>query len=488
MLAVQKFQSNQSRKIAAFLFARNFVGPQAANGFGNRGPQSGAPSRLVKGSKFPTHTETLDFAAFEWTTGEVFNESGIIPTISEAITEPEKFATRDSNAYSVLSYQAWSDTYKLRPVIEAKKRMKPTPQSGARCTLTLTPRGRLAIDQSARYLATRPGEGYTTMITLTLTPEARERTAYTITDDGEIIRPAHSLQQEASRFFDAAKMLYKRGFRYGLFGKEEGRTDKLRYLWVAENPKNDQGEDNPHIHVLLSWEVPREAFQEWTRRLEKIWGQGFAHIERLRQPEAAGAYVLKAAKYVGGKEKGEQGAIFGNRYFISADARAPGFDCVSIMECGQLPLLIAGAREHQDDTLKNVRRVRKAARQQDAKKWVPHARKKGIKTVLKKCAALLEGRAIIPGKWQILFKGMSALTRFIGWAAQRGEAPGCNLLPEKPNGIVWVADERTDKTIDVKVMWNLIHEWKRAMKMPRFDEADLWHQREHYEQWEPVWA
>lgn len=85
------------------------------------------------------------------------------------------------------------------------------------------------------------------------------------------------------------------------------------YIWVAENP----GEENPHVHLLTNLRVPRREFAEHAAWIESLWGHGWVKIERIRKPERAGRYILKAVGYTIKGEEGSQGTVQGNRYGIS---------------------------------------------------------------------------------------------------------------------------------------------------------------------------
>lgn len=218
------------------------------------------------------------------------------------------------------------------------------------------------------------------------------------------------------------------------------QLEPLRYCWAAENPKNDKGQDNPHIHVNIDWDVPLGAFRDWAARLESIWGQGFANLQRLRDPAAAGAYLLKAAKYLSkGAEEG-QGWIIGNRYFVSSTARAPKFQSVAVLPYGQLPLLMEHAADHQRETLAPLRRARDAAREA-IKQATEQKNKKGraiLTGKLKELARKIDGRQIVAGKWQMLMRGTAALWRFFAWAGEQADTRGEGReLPSKPAGFGW---------------------------------------------------
>jgi hypothetical protein len=114
-------------------------------------------------------------------------------------------------------------------------------------------------------------------------------------------------------------------------GHISGQIEKqapLDYMWVAEMPESENREKNPHVHVMMRWQVEQPVFRAWAERLESIWGHGFAKLERIKTPQAASNYLLKAVGYLAKGSSGEQGIIRGNRYGISASARAPKWECI----------------------------------------------------------------------------------------------------------------------------------------------------------------
>ena len=159
-------------------------------------------------------------------------------------------------------------------------------------------------------------------MTITFEQESRDKIAA-----GEI-----SIQKEASRLFDGLQKMAKRGWvavhRDTGESVKQDMIDSIKYCWVAENPKSKiDGSDNPHIHVLMDWAVPYQFFPSWAARIEGIWKHGYAKLEKMRDPEQAGAYMAKAAGYLSkGAGQSDQGEIHGNRYGISADARAPDWE------------------------------------------------------------------------------------------------------------------------------------------------------------------
>ncbi|NOH93060.1 hypothetical protein F0229_10890 [Vibrio sp. AIC-3] len=177
-----------------------------------------------------------------------------------------------------------------------------------------------------------------------------------------------TMGKEVSRILDAMKKMYQRGWvadhtlqidtdsgqKYcdlkaekvlPHIGKssEVGPTNKpldFHYIWVAECPANEDGEPNPHVHVLLKWNVKPRFFSAWAKRLEKIWGHGFAKLERIKKPKAAGSYIIKAVGYAAKGENAEQGLIRGNRYNISKCTRAPKWECLASFEADNMTAVI----------------------------------------------------------------------------------------------------------------------------------------------------
>lgn len=176
-----------------------------------------------------------------------------------------------------------------------------------------------------------------------------------------------TIGKEVSRFLDGAKKLYQRGWiadhtvkidpdsgqRYcdlkpekvakyvkpSEFGPTQERAD-FHYIWVAECPANEDGEPNPHVHVLLNWRVQPHLFSAWAKRLEKIWGHGFATLERIKKPQAAGSYIIKAVGYAAKGENADQGLIRGNRYSIAACSRAPAWETLASFDAGNMTAII----------------------------------------------------------------------------------------------------------------------------------------------------
>lgn len=281
-----------------------------------------------------------------------------------------------------------------------------------------------------------------------------------------------SIQREASRFFEAIGKMYQRGWQYtdddgkthrlkgskawycvegedidkrngAQFTRIKWRREPLDYLWVAENPDvidEETGEvmgENPHLHVLMRWRVPYKHFPAWSERIERLWGNGFAHLEKLKDPEKAGGYVAKAAGYMSkGQGKSDQGEIRGNRYGISTRARAPGWMECERHQVGLMGWLMAEAHEawNRKHGPKVQQREKLKAQLERAK--VPAQRQK-IGQLLEQVRREIEPLPRV-SKYAAIFKGDDQKERFFEWAKGRG------WTPERQTG-TWLHEWRREQ-------------------------------------------
>ncbi|NCO45523.1 MAG: hypothetical protein GW890_03470 [Vibrio sp.] len=156
---------------------------------------------------------------------------------------------------------------------------------------------------------------------------------------------------------DGAKKMYRRGFTAEIRGEKDnnlqrnitlcnevirvkGKDEDFHYIWVAECPANENGEPNPHVHVLLNWRVEKEIFHSWAGCLEKIWGNGFATLEKIKHAKAAGSYLIKAVGYAAKGDNATQGLIRGNRYNIARCSRAPNWDVLATFDVDNMASII----------------------------------------------------------------------------------------------------------------------------------------------------
>ncbi len=235
-----------------------------------------------------------------------------------------------SRAY--LMRREWSNQTKIQVVYHPTPSDAPTANAGERYTEKLSSSAVRKIFESGAYVAATQG-GFTTFLTLTFTPEKRN----------EIFLGNITLGSEVSRFIDGLKKMYKRGFRY-VTGSDEtttgqrnitlcseeievkGNDGDFHYIWVAECPMNEDGEPNPHVHMLLNWQVDNCHFKPWAARIESLWGHGIGHLERIKYGAAASGYLIKAVGYAAKGSNADQGLIKGNRYNIARCSRAPAWE------------------------------------------------------------------------------------------------------------------------------------------------------------------
>jgi len=305
-----------------------------------------AEHRLVKGSKSPTELDIPDnLDIYEPIEKKYSNETGEhnqdIDQVFYEWAEPGKFIQ--------VKHEEWSDTYTATAIIQQRKQDAPPVQCGDRWTEKLTKAAQRKIDKSARYLS-KSKRGYRAFITLTFNNEQRRLIelhdkpgAFDIGQQcGPVINKRTSISKEASRFLNALQQRRKEGMLIDVDGNKKmlrGTGKLFDYVWVIENPWHAtlactlEGAQyceidglhhrNPHIHLLTNWTVKRKHFKGWAARIEKLWGHGFAHIEKIKKPASAAAYMAKAAGYIGKGADGSQGPVRGNRYNISKGARAP---------------------------------------------------------------------------------------------------------------------------------------------------------------------
>ncbi|WP_425628529.1 rolling circle replication-associated protein [Vibrio neptunius] len=251
---------------------------------------------------------------------------------------------RKSRAY--LMKREWSNQIKMQMIYSPRPSDAPAANVGERYTEQLTSRAVRKIFESGAYVATCK-EGFSTFLTLTFSAEQRERIF-----SGDV-----TLGSEVSRFLDGAKKLYQRGFTAEVRANNDdnrqrnitlcnelrevkGRGDEFHYIWVAECPANEDGEPNPHVHILLNWQVEKEVFQSWAKRIEQIWGNGFANLERIKHSQGAAAYIIKAVGYAAKGGNAEQGLIRGNRYNIARCSRAPSWDVLASFDADNMASII----------------------------------------------------------------------------------------------------------------------------------------------------
>lgn len=360
-----------------------------------------------------------------------------------------------------ISHREWSDEYRIRVQADINPSDPPPQQAGERTTKDLSSRGARNILESGAFVSAVRG-GYTTFLTLTFDNDARSR----------IINGDTTIGSECSRFFDALNKMYQRGWStdnqvlssqhgFDCIGASEvipPSRDKLDYLWVAECPKNKKGELNPHCHVLLRWSVEPYLFHDWASRIEKLWGYGFAKLERIKHADAASGYLLKALGYLTKGEKTDQGEINGNRYNISKAARAPKWELIGSFHAQNMAAIIGEVHEkwlRQDAPIKGEicserqslnkavrdKAVLTAMKNHKAAKEVAK-RIKVIESRIKSGYEKLKARPARSADYQITFKGADALSKFINWSTGarlwEGVEVTSQYIPNRIPSNLWV--------------------------------------------------
>ncbi len=347
-----------------------------------------------------------------------------------------------SSAY--LMHQEWSGKYKVQVVYKPEPSDAPEANTGERYTEQLTSRAVRQIFESGAYVAALHG-GFTTFLTLTFTPEQRDAIF-----SGDI-----TLGNEVSRFLDAAKKVYQRGFQYSTGELEnakqtaidachdvinvDGHDDDFHYIWVAECPMNEDGEPNPHVHLLLNWQVEKQHFRAWAKRIESLWGHGLAHLERIKYGQAASGYLIKAVGYAAKGANADQGLIRGNRYNIARCSRAPAWDVLATFDVDNITGIIKECAYKLEQWRKPHARAiaRKSAKKQEMISAAAIAERQGDANRKRKCLALikrleqeiLETKAVLKSRgvfarsdsaFAICFEGENAeqsIDEFLQWAA-----------------------------------------------------------------------
>jgi hypothetical protein len=336
-------------------------------------------------------------------------------------------------------HRAWSGEYRVSVESFTRLQEPPPAQAGERSTAGLTERAASKIKDSGAFVAACKG-GFNTFGTLTMDEDTRRRVLVDVCHpvkrvgragyiDGVLVdgpaneiewKPETTIGKEVSRFMDNLQKKYSRGWTWRPSKKEllenpmlemmtakhrpvyvgvkhskygpKPVAKKINYIWVAENPPkivdkpflNKAGEngtckinDNPHVHFLMDWKVEKHEFKGWAEQLESAWGNGFNHLERVRSPQRATGYLLKALGYmtkgshVVDKETGEvlnsQGIIKGNRYGISKDARAPEWECISEYEAAHMGQVIREVGERIQIRSSEIKQSIKAGEKQQNK-------------------------------------------------------------------------------------------------------------------------
>lgn len=425
----QKPIAHRPAIVRAFL-GGSIIGDLVKVSEAQRAERRAAAHRLVEASKNPTRAEREFERAYQRQKFQFQQEklSHCRPTEkAPAEVDPRKQITPTGQAgcATVIQFRDWSDEWRIRTQVETANNMPPQ-LDGPRFSEMLSQRGAKKIAESCEYMSLKKG-GFRTFVTGTFNEETRARIANEET----------TIQREVSRCMDAMQKMFRRGWTMPSGEKVPGHPEGLPYCWVVEVPKNEQGEENPHVHMLLGWQVPYSQFQAWAERIERIWGNGYFHLEKIKDCTCAGAYMAKAAGYMTKGEDGNQGKVRGNRYGISDTARAPDWVTVGKAQLHAMGQIIADVYDHL--THKNgpdYQERKRLNRQLDETPKTAKVTRQKIGQRLQKVREKLNALPIRSNKYQIILKGEDAKRTFMSWAMGDSNRPP-EWLPELPKELAW---------------------------------------------------
>jgi len=467
-------------------------------------PASASELRLVEGSKSPTIEEIAEKQLksiknqqvgklqrlWHLEKREMIENGEIEEAVFDQVEAPEFkrecVGHGTPGTKTVFERKTWKgfDEFRIRTEVDARNKVNAV--EGKRKSTELTRAAANKIADSCAYVAMERG-GYSTFVTFTFSNEQREKLAA-----GEV-----TIQKEVSRALDSFKKVYERGMpREGV----KGRSDSFDYIWVVEIPKNKAGEDNPHVHLLMRWRVARSQFDAWAARLEKLWGHGTAHLEKIKDPVAAGAYMAKAAGYIT-KASGDdsQGLVIGNRYGISQCARAPGWEKFGEAQLHIMGQLLQDVYSHMSEQYGEVYAERKAlnTRREKLLEEQKTAKAKSDTAAFEKAKGKRNSLAVVltsvrdrikaiparSSRYQLVLSGADSFYRFIEWAKGKDKENGNERpewLPEIEGSVFykegWAPDNFNAK--DVSDFRKL--RFKRERKKNAFDNDQLsWFQQRY---------
>ncbi len=419
--------------------------------------------RLVKAPKSPTRENELETA---YKKHVFFHRSNVIkycePSIESAVIQEHEFKriktpVNATGCKTIVEFRQWQEAWRIRTQVDCISGTLPPVQSGHRESVILTERGATKIAEACEYMHLKKG-GFKTFVTGTFNQATRiklnqvtyENLGEKITPEGNAFtalkwKPATTIQKEVTRTMDALQKMYQRGWVKKDGSQVDGHSEGLPYLWVVEIPDNENGEPNPHIHLLLGWQVEYKDFPEWAERIENIWGNGYFHLEKIKDASCAGAYMAKAAGYLcKAQDKADQGKVLGNRYGISKTARAPAWVEVCHAQLQSMGQLIYDIYDHL--TVKYGEHYRERKRLNNSLLNI-NKKQKGLRKKvgerLYKVRQILNNIPIRCNKYQLIVKGTTNAYKLFEWLKE----PSSNItapewLPEKPEGWEWKSNPK----------------------------------------------
>jgi len=454
-----------------------------ANEIRDQGFREAKAHRLVKAPKCPTVENELETAfkkhKFNFHAEKLVHCAFPIPEEKER--EPVRMKTPHGTAgtMAIVEYREWAEEWRIRTQAECTSGQLPPSNEGERESINLSMRAAKKIAESCEYMYLQKG-GFKTFVTGTFSPEKREA----------IERGETTIQKEVSRTMEALQKMYQRGWKTKAGDRVQGHDEGLPYLWVVEVPKNENGEDNPHVHFLLGWRVEYAHFAEWAERIERLWGNGYFHLEKIKDSACAGAYMAKAAGYLT-KAAGmdNQGVVQGNRYGISESARAPDWVTLTKSQLHTMGQLIFDIYDHLSVKYGEKYRKRKALNK--ALSDTPKENKPARKRIGEKLAEVRSELKKIPlrcNRYQLIVRGSGNASFLFGWLQMPFDESKENWwpewLPEMVKGGEWKkGDEvtacdsqyfsRLREKYSIKRLWRRLNppDWVNEL----FDNLEFWH-------------
>ena len=483
----------QTEKFLQLPFMKNggfFSMQEKREALGVLSPQAGAHRaavhRLVEASKSPTHeNDALEKQISKAKFLKKLNAPELVPfnidfSTGEKIAinplqefEPQKTKTPHGQVgcATIVQFREWSDEWRIRTEAMGTVGSAPPSQEGERISELLSERGAKKIAESCEYMSLQKG-GFKTFVTGTFNEETRQKIKL-----GET-----TIQREVSRCMDALQKMYQRGWVTPEGESVAGHAQGLAYCWVVEIPINESGDENPHVHMLLGWSIPYRLFASWSARIERIWGNGYFHLEKIKDCACAGAYMAKAAGYMT-KAQGDdsQGKVRGNRYGISEPARAPDWVTYGKAQLHTMGQIIADIYDHLTIKYGAEYRQRKTLKNQlDATPKDNKALRQKIGEKLQAVREKLKALPIRCNKYQVILKGQTVAGTFITWA--KGEPiKRPEWLPELPAELSWqegraptAADSHYFRKLREKFQWlkRCRHAWTDAMLAGWVDQVE----------------
>lgn len=215
-------------------------------------------------------------------------------------------------------YRVWEPAW-LRPVAEGEEPSPrpPSRRKGERLRTERLSQNAARTIRVAAQKAKQDGLGFEAFWTFTFSPRVELPDGLVLDSRTAVAEGLIVPSAEVRRFLNSFSQTFRNQYPSGDY-----RRGQFAYVWVAENPLSETGE-NPHIHLLTNFTVPRDEFDEFAAATERRWRLGTVHLELLRKPAAAAAYMMKAVGYVSKGREADRAPepVWGRRWGCSANVR-----------------------------------------------------------------------------------------------------------------------------------------------------------------------